>query len=81
MCMPQIFSISQQDNMLRVLQTSIGAFTIFFILGSLVREEGEASSAFFGIERIDPVCWGKCPDYGDLWANFSLKVQHLGVPR
>ena len=25
------------------------------------------------IEISDPVCWRKCPDYEDLYANFSLK--------
>ena len=29
--------------------------------------------SFLKIEWSDPVCWGKCPDYGDLWVNFSLK--------
>ena len=25
-------------------------------------------------EMSDPVCWGKCPDYGYPWVNFSLKM-------
>ena len=43
--MAQIFTTFQ--HVLRVLQTSISSFTKFFFLDSLVREEGEASSATF----------------------------------
>ena len=71
--MAQIFTTSQ--HVLRALQTSITSFTKFVFLGSLARQEGEAYSALFlKIEMSDPVCWGKCPDYGYPWVSFSSKM-------
>ena len=36
---------------------------------------GRLLCSLLEIEKSDPVCWGKCPDYGDLWVNFSLQMQ------
>ena len=38
-------------------------------------EGASSSTLFLEIEMSDPVCWGKCPDYGYSWVNFSLKMQ------
>ena len=38
---------SRRHNVLRVLQTFISSFTKFVLLGSLAKEEREASSALF----------------------------------
>ena len=72
--MAQIFTTSQ--HVLEVLQISISSFTKFVFLVSLTWEEREASSALFlKIEMSDPFGWRKCPDYGYLLVNLSIKTQ------
>ena len=62
-------------KVLRFLQTSVSSFTKFVFLGSLAREKGEASSAFLEIGRSDLNYCRKCPDYENLWVDFTLKIQ------
>ena len=79
--MAQIFTTFQ--HVLRVLQTSISSFTKFFFLDSLVREEGEASSAlfFFGNWKEWPCLLRKMPKLQVSMGKFLIKKAVLGVPR
>ena len=77
LCVPtaQIFTTSR--HVFGVLQTSISSFTKFVFLGSLPREEGEASSAlFWKLKGVTCLLEEKCPDYGYLLVTFSLKMQY-----
>ena len=79
--MAQIFTTFQ--HVLRVLQTSISSFTKFFFLDSLVREEGEDSSAlffFFWNWKERPCLLRKMPKLQASMGKFLIKKAVLGVP-
>ena len=58
----------------RVLQTSIGSFTKFLFLGSLAREEGEASSALFWKLKWVTCLLGKMPRFWVSMSKFLIKI-------
>ena len=45
----------------------------FSFLAHWPGRRGRPPLLFFGNWNEWPVCWGKCPDFGYLWANFSLR--------